>query len=85
MPVFDVLAPLIGQSLTRWGWWFTPSFSYVGQGMIMGLSTSVSMSLGAVIGWAVLSPLAHYMGWATGEPLDDTKGGRGECAPAAVR
>jgi len=75
LPLFDVLAPYAG-SLTTWGWWYTPSFSYIGQGMIMGLPTSVSMTFGALVGWAVLSPLAHAMGWATGEPLDDTTGGR---------
>ncbi|WFC97558.1 OPT super [Malassezia yamatoensis] len=76
LPLFDLFAPK-GCSLTRWGWWFTPSFSYIGQGMIMGLSTSFHMVLGAIVGWAVLSPLAHAMNWTTGEPLDAENGGRG--------
>lgn len=76
LPVFDVFAPR-GHSLTRWGWWFTPSFSYIGQGMIMGLPTSIHMVLGAVVGWAILSPMAHAFGWAPSEPLDADEGGRG--------
>lgn len=76
LPVFDVLVPH-GYSLTRWGWWFTPSFSYIGQGMIMGLPTSFHMVLGALVGWAILSPMAHFFGWAIGEPLDADAGGRG--------
>ncbi|WFD41638.1 OPT super [Malassezia psittaci] len=76
LPLFDLVAPK-GCSLTRWGWWFTPSFSYIGQGMIMGLSTSFHMVLGAIVGWAILSPLAHAMNWTTGEPLDAEDGGRG--------
>lgn len=75
LPLFDILTPR--HSLTRWGWWFTPSFSYIGQGMIMGLPTSFHMVLGAITGWAILSPLAHYFGWAKEEPLDADHGGRG--------
>lgn len=76
LPVFDLLSPP-GDSLTRWGWWFTPSFSYIGQGMIMGLPTSVHMVLGALVGWGILSPLAHHFHWTQGEPLDPEDGGRG--------
>lgn len=76
LPVFDMLAPT-GVTLTRWGWWFTPSFSYIGQGMIMGLPTSLSMMMGAVVGWTVLTPLAHHMHWVHSEPLDAEGGGRG--------
>lgn len=57
-----------------WQWYFTPSFSYVGQGIIMGLPTTLSMLLGCVIGWGVLSPVAYYAGWAPG-PIDDWKTG----------
>ncbi|WFD30042.1 OPT super [Malassezia sp. CBS 17886] len=76
LPLFDVLASH-GDTLTRWGWWFTPSFSYIGQGMIMGFPTSLSMTFGAVTGWAVLGPMAHFLGWTEGEPLDATHGSRG--------
>ena len=57
-----------------WQWYFTPSFSYIGQGIIMGLPTTLSMLLGCVIGWGVLSPVAYYAGWAPG-PIDDWKTG----------
>ncbi|WFD36286.1 OPT super [Malassezia cuniculi] len=73
VPLFDV----VGISLTRWGWWFTPSFSYIGQGMIMGIDTSVNMAFGALVGWGILGPLAQHMGWAHGEPLDGMTGARG--------
>jgi OPT family oligopeptide transporter len=47
---------------------FSPA--YVGQGIIMGAPTSLSMLLGALIGYGVLSPLAKNKGWAPG-PVDD--------------
>lgn len=51
--------------------------AYIGQGIIMGLPTTLSMLLGAVLGWGILAPLAKYKGWAPGE-IDDWKtGGRG--------
>ncbi|KAL8958931.1 MAG: hypothetical protein Q9183_005738, partial [Haloplaca sp. 2 TL-2023] len=50
---------------------------YVGQGIIMGPATTLHMLLGAVVGWAVLSPLAKGKGWAEG-PVDDwTSGSKG--------
>ncbi|KAI9272059.1 OPT oligopeptide transporter protein-domain-containing protein [Helicostylum pulchrum] len=57
-----------------WMWYFTPSFSYIGQGIIMGLPTTLSMLLGCVVGWGILSPIAFYAGWASG-PVDDWKTG----------
>lgn len=43
----------------------------------MGPSTSMHMLLGAVLGWAVLSPIAKHNGWAPG-PVDDwTNGSKG--------
>jgi OPT family oligopeptide transporter len=51
---------------TSFGWTITPSLSYVGQGMIMGLRTTLSMLAGSVVGWAVLGPLARSVGWAPG-------------------
>lgn len=43
----------------------------------MGLPTTLSMLLGAVLGWGILAPLAKYKGWTPGE-IDDWKtGGRG--------
>lgn len=57
-----------------WMWYFNPSFSYIGQGIIMGLPTTLSMLLGCIVGWGLLSPLAFYAGWAPG-PVDDWKEG----------
>lgn len=75
MPLFDFLPP--HNLASMWGWWFTPSLNYIGQGIIMGLPTTVSMTAGAIVGWAVLSPLAYYRGWAPGQPLDSEDGSKG--------
>ena len=75
MPLFDVLPP--HNLAYMWGFWFTPSLNYIGQGIIMGLPTTVSMTAGALVGWAVLSPLAYCRGWAPGHPLDSEDGSKG--------
>ena len=80
VPIFDI----VGFTLTRWGWWFTPSFSYIGQGMIMGFDTSKNMALGSLFGWGILGPIAQNMGWAHGEPLDGMTGARGWIVWVAV-
>jgi len=73
LPIFNWLSfGLI--DFKAWDWYFTPSLSYVGQGIIMGLPTTLSMLLGCFIGWGILSPLAHFAGWAPG-PVDDWKDG----------
>ncbi|KAI8388029.1 OPT oligopeptide transporter protein-domain-containing protein [Radiomyces spectabilis] len=73
LPVFNWLTfNMI--NLRAWEWYFTPSLSYVGQGVIMGLPTTLSMLLGCVVGWGILSPMAYYAGWAPG-PIDDWKTG----------
>ncbi|KAF2675044.1 OPT superfamily oligopeptide transporter [Microthyrium microscopicum] len=63
--------PLFGSYLAD-QWLFTMNFSpaYVGQGIIMGAPTSLSMLLGALVGYGILSPLARNKGWAPG-PVDD--------------
>ncbi|KAK9472494.1 OPT oligopeptide transporter protein-domain-containing protein [Dipodascopsis tothii] len=70
--------PVFGTHLARnWLWALQPSPAYVGQGIIMGLPTVSSMLFGAVLGWAVLAPMATKLGWASG-PIDDWKtGGQG--------
>ncbi|KAA8897116.1 hypothetical protein TRICI_006792 [Trichomonascus ciferrii] len=70
--------PIFGTKLAReYLWTFQPSPAYVGQGIIMGLPTVSSMLFGAVLGWAVLAPMAKAKGWAPG-PMDDWKtGGQG--------
>ena len=70
--------PLFGAYLAEeWLWYFTPSLSYVGQGIIMGFPTTVSMNLGMFVGWAVLSPLSKLAGWAPGRVGDMSDGARG--------
>ncbi|KAJ2922549.1 hypothetical protein H1R20_g14535, partial [Candolleomyces eurysporus] len=70
--------PLFGTYLAKeWLWYFTPSLSYVGQGIIMGFPTTVSMNLGMFVGWAVLSPLSKLAGWAPGPVGDMSSGARG--------
>ncbi|KII89975.1 hypothetical protein PLICRDRAFT_138375 [Plicaturopsis crispa FD-325 SS-3] len=74
--VFSV--PLFGKYLaSQWLWTFTPSLSYVGQGIIMGFPTTLSMNLGMVTGWALLSPISKHFGWAPGPVGDMTNGARG--------
>ncbi|EFQ97842.1 oligonucleotide transporter [Nannizzia gypsea CBS 118893] len=68
LPVFGL--PLAHQ----WLWTLNPSPAYIGQGIIMGPSTSLHMLLGAIIGWALLSPLAKHNGWAPG-PVDNWETG----------
>ncbi|TDL14427.1 OPT oligopeptide transporter [Rickenella mellea] len=74
--IFNI--PLFGTYLaTGWLWTFTPSLSYVGQGIIMGFPTALSMNLGMLVGWGILSPMAKYSGWAPGPVGDMTNGARG--------
>jgi OPT family oligopeptide transporter len=50
------------------------AFGYIGQGMIMGMRSAVSMFIGSVLGFGILSPIARTSGWASG-PVDDWKKG----------
>lgn len=43
----------------------------------MGPATTIHMFLGAVLGWAVLSPLAKFNGWASGDVGDWNNGSKG--------
>ena len=43
----------------------------------MGPATTTHMFFGALLGWAVLSPLAKYNGWASGEVADWETGSKG--------
>ncbi|KAI2778883.1 OPT superfamily oligopeptide transporter [Daldinia loculata] len=71
LPIFGTVAA------DTWLWTLNPSLAYVGQGIIMGPSTTIHMLLGAVVGWGILSPLAKSRGWAPG-PVDDwEEGSRG--------
>lgn len=77
MYFFPVLRnlPIFGHDAAHtWLWTLNPSLAYVGQGIIMGAETTLHMTLGAVVGWGLLSPLAHRQGWAPG-PIDDWDSG----------
>lgn len=70
--------PIFGTYLAEnYLWTFQPSPAYIGQGIIMGLHTVTSMLGGAILGWAILAPLAQYKGWAPGEIGDWKNGGQG--------
>ena len=68
LPIFGTTAANV------WLWTLNPSLAYVGQGIIMGVETTTHMTIGAILGWAVLSPLAKFKGWAPG-PVDDWEHG----------
>lgn len=73
IPFFDIIVPT-HNAAAKWGWWVTPSLSYVGQGIVMGPQTTISMFAGAIIGWAILSPIVHHLGWTNGIPTDGESG-----------
>lgn len=74
IPILKTI-PIFGTYLSeKYLWNFQPSPAYIGQGIIMGLPTVSYMLFGAILGWGILSPLAKYKGWATGE-VDDWKEG----------
>lgn len=74
LPILHRL-PIFGTHLaSTWVWTLNPSPAYVGQGIIMGAATTFHMLLGAIVGWAVLSPIAKHNGWAPG-PVDDWETG----------
>eukprot|EP01006_Ploeotia_vitrea_P012351 TRINITY_DN32772_c0_g1_i1.p1 TRINITY_DN32772_c0_g1~~TRINITY_DN32772_c0_g1_i1.p1 ORF type:complete len:651 (-),score=44.03 TRINITY_DN32772_c0_g1_i1:87-1904(-) len=55
------------KAVSDWSWYWSSSFSYMGQGMIMGIRPALSMLAGAVVGWGILGPIAHAKGWAPGD------------------
>ncbi|KAF3925513.1 hypothetical protein AA313_de0209473 [Arthrobotrys entomopaga] len=70
--------PIFGQTAAEtWLWALNPSPAYIGQGIIMGQSTTLAMLFGAVLGWGILSPLAKKQGWAPGVVNDWKSGSRG--------
>lgn len=69
--------PILGNTAAFYMWTFDFSPAYVGQGVIMGLPTTTSMLIGAVLGWAVLAPLALMMQWAPGSIEDWQTGAQG--------
>lgn len=70
--------PVFGTHVAeKWAWTFNLSPAYIAQGMIMGEVVTLHMLLGTVTGWAVLSPIAKYNGWAPGPVRDWKMGSRG--------
>ena len=70
--------PILGLYLAdQWLWTFNPSPAYVGQGIIMGTATTMHMLFGALLGWAVLSPMAKNNGWAPSDVSDWVNGSKG--------
>ena len=64
-------------TVTAWSWVFTLSLSYLGQGMIMGLNTCVSMFAGSIIAWGIIGPYAATQGWVVNPLSSSPTGGRG--------
>ncbi|KAF9184293.1 hypothetical protein BGZ51_003407 [Haplosporangium sp. Z 767] len=77
IPVFDWLSGMTIAFGSTWQWFFTPSLSYIGQGVIMGFPTTASMLLGCVVGWGILSPIATLNKWVAGPVSSSTDGARG--------
>lgn len=77
IPVFDWLSGMTIAFGSRWQWFFTPSLSYVGQGVIMGFPTTASMLVGCIVGWGILSPIATLNKWVEGPVSSQTDGARG--------
>ena len=72
IPIIGLLGA--GAAPAQYGWTLTPSLAYVGQGVLMGMHTVLSMLLGAVLGWGVLGPVVTQHGWATWPPEDRASG-----------
>eukprot|EP00964_Phaeocystis_antarctica_P067148 scaffold40637_cov66-Phaeocystis_antarctica.AAC.3 len=71
-------------TLSAWHWTIRPSLSYVGQGIIMGPRSALSMLGGALAAWALLGPLAVWNGWVASVPYNDTLPKRAWCATPRV-
>ncbi|KAF2120074.1 OPT oligopeptide transporter protein-domain-containing protein [Lophiotrema nucula] len=69
--------PIFGNRAKYWLWAMDLSPGFLGQGIIMGPFISMHMMSGAIVGWAILSPLAKMKNWAPGDIDDWTTGSRG--------
>lgn len=76
VPILKAL-PIFGLTAAGWNWKLDISPAYVGQGIIMGLPTTVSMLIGSIMGWALLGPLSKAKGWAPGDVDSWTDGAQG--------
>ncbi|KAI0096582.1 oligopeptide transporter [Nemania sp. FL0031] len=67
--------PIFGIPAARdWSWSFNFSPGFIGGGIITGPVIPLHMLAGAIVGWAILSPLAIHKGWAHG-PVEDWETG----------
>jgi uncharacterized oligopeptide transporter (OPT) family protein len=74
---FPVLSAIsIAAPLASWGWVINLSLAYAAQGIIMGLSTTLSMLFGAVLGWGMIGPWMQSVGAIT-KPLSSSASGGG--------
>lgn len=70
--------PLFGTYLHKhWLWSVNVSPGFVGSGIITGPAVAFHMFAGAVVGWAIFSPIAKKQGWAPGNVDDWENGSRG--------
>ncbi|KAH8595341.1 hypothetical protein B0O99DRAFT_686767 [Bisporella sp. PMI_857] len=70
--------PIFGLTAAKdWLWAFDLSPAYIGYGIITGPTINVSILLGAIIGWGILSPVAKHKGWANGPVFGFDNGSRG--------
>ncbi|BDA51281.1 Putative oligopeptide transporter YGL114W [Coccomyxa sp. Obi] len=74
---FPLLSWIGLPAATAWGWEVAPAMGYIGQGMIMGPKTALSMFGGAVLGYGILGPYARARGWAPGAIMDWKTGATG--------
>ncbi|KAI9695012.1 MAG: hypothetical protein M1822_000629 [Bathelium mastoideum] len=77
IPVLRSLPVFGSQAAKDWAWTFSMSPGYFGFGMIIKPSTNAHVFLGAILGWAILSPLAKLNGWASGPVQDWDSGSQG--------
>lgn len=61
-----------GVSFANLGFAFDPSLLMLGFGAIIGLRAGLSLLIGAIVGWLVLSPLAIAHGWAQAGAASET-------------
>lgn len=63
--------------VTTWGWTLSCSLSYVGQGIIMGPRTALSMLAGAAAAFILIGPYVQAQGWTSGNPLGGSASAKG--------
>ena len=76
-PVAHAL-PVFGPKVSQeWLWNLDLSPGFIGQGLVIGPTIALHMLSGSIFGWAIMSPLAKYKGWAPGDVDNWENGSRG--------